>query len=167
MKEIKLGKSGLATQVNDDDYEELNKMKWHLIRGIRTNYAYTVIKNSDGKYKSFLLHRIILNTPKGMEVDHIDHNGLNNQRNNIRNATRSQNKMNVVAQSNTGYLGIYILKGKTYKNKKYKDNIVAKIMVNRKSIYLGTFIDIGSAILARDEAAKKYHGEFANLNLKT
>jgi hypothetical protein len=147
MKEIPLTK-GLFTQVDDEDFEYLNQYHWRL--GTK-GYA-----ESDINGKTTGMHRLILNAPKGSEVDHKDHNKLNNQKYNIRICTTSQNQQNKIPRGTSKYLGVKIVKGK----------IKAAIKVNNKYIHLGTFKTEKQAAFVYDNAAKKYHGEFANLNFK-
>ena len=101
------------------------------------------------------MHRFILNL-KGRELaDHINHNILDHRLCNLRKCTHAQNQMNrkVFCKKISKYLGVSIY-------------IVATITVNGKSIHLGHFKTEEDAAHAYDEAAKKYHGEFANLNFK-
>lgn len=99
MKEIKLSQQGknkgkYVALVDDEDYEHLNQFRWSVVKAKKTYYAisYCVV---NGKRGHVLMHRIILNTPKGLEVDHNDHNGLNNQKYNIKNCTHQINMQNV------------------------------------------------------------------------
>jgi hypothetical protein len=164
MKLIKLTQ-GMFAQVDDDNYDWLNQWKWYAHKGGKTYYAIRSSKRIGGKQTTIQMHRLIMNTPDDQEVDHGDHNGLNCQRHNMRNATRSQNKMNVTTFSNSGFLGVYILKGQTRKGKTYRNTIIAKIQVKGKSLYLGAFSTPELAALAYNEAAKIHHREFANLNI--
>lgn len=132
--------------VDAADYEWLMQWRWHSCH----RYAGRG-ENIDGV---FLMHREILGAPDGMSVDHIDGNGLNNTRANLRLATQSQNLCNRAAKS--GYKGVDFQK----RNGKWR----ARIKLNRKEIHIGEFTDAESAARAYDEAAKKYHGEFAWLN---
>lgn len=153
MKEIKLTQGKVAL-VDDEDYEYLNQWFWQAHKHRNTCYAVRSEKIFNGKRPGIKMHRVILNTPSELQVDHKDHNGLNNQKYNLRNCTNSQNKMNVLPMSNTGYLGVY-----------YQNNLIrAKIRIQKKSIHLGCFKTIEDAANAYDEAALKYFGEFANLN---
>ena len=87
MKEIELTQ-GRVTLVDDKDYEWLSQHKWHFDR-----YAYRTVKA--GKHKrSVRMHREILDAPKGMEVDHINGDKLDNRRSNLRVVTRSVNSRN-------------------------------------------------------------------------
>jgi hypothetical protein len=150
MKEIKLIK-GLSALVDDDDFDYLNQYKWYYSDG----YAITSVK-IDEKWTSLLMHRIIMNTPKELQVDHIDHNRLNNQRSNLRNCSCAENRRNLVPRGKSKYLGVV----------SRHDGITAFIRNGGKKLYLGAFKTEEAAAKAYDEAAKKYHGEFANLNFK-
>jgi hypothetical protein len=156
MKEIKLTR-GLFAQVNDEDFDYLNQWKW-MAHKDRKNY-YAVRVEYKPRKKTIFMHRLILNTPDKMLTDHIDHNGLNNRRLNLRNCTQSQNSMNQKPHSITKYLGVYY-------NKK-RNNYQASIRVNRKNISLGFYKTAKEAAMIRDIASLKYFGEFAYLNFKT
>lgn len=145
----------LFAQVDDWNYEWLNQWKWYAQKDKKTFYAARGIWDN-GHIKTIRMHREILNTPDNVLVDHKDHNGLNNQEFNIRNVTHSQNQMNKIGRGTSRYLGV------TYQHGKY---IKAKIRVDGKLIHLGTFLNDELAALAYNEAAIKYHGEFANLNI--
>lgn len=159
MKSIPLTQ-GKVTLVDDEDYEYLNQWKWHTEKsdGGNTYYAVRNIQLGFKKRTTTKMHRVIMNTPTDMQVDHIDMNGLNNQRSNLRNVTQSQNQRNREVQRNnqTGYKGV----GRTKNKRRFR----ARIKIGRQSIVLGYFLDAKEAALAYDEAAKKYHGEFARLN---
>jgi len=93
MKKIKLTKKQVAL-VDDSDYEELNRFKWHARKTVKTFYAERTFTIGNGKRKNVFMHRYIMQTPKGFDTDHIDGNGLNNQRSNLRVCTRSENLRN-------------------------------------------------------------------------
>jgi hypothetical protein len=156
MKEIKLTQ-GKVTLIDDEDYEYLNQWKWHLHDGHGAQYATRTIYRKGGKQRQINMHRLIMNTPNGMEVDHLDRNGLNNQKNNMRNCTRKENSRNRDPKSASGYIGVYC---------QGKSQIIARIYVNGKDIFLGSFKNKEDAARARDNAAKIYFGEFATINLK-
>lgn len=156
MKEIKLSQGRVAL-VDDLDYEILNQIKWYAAKYKFTSYA---VCHESITRKTIQMHRLIMNTPSDMQVDHIDHNGLNNQRINLRNATKRQNSMNKNKHKES------ILKGVHCSVKNGKHYFYAQIGVNYKHINLGVFETAINAARAYDEAAKKYHGEYANLNFK-
>lgn len=73
--------------VSDEDYEKLAGFKWHIDRG----YAKRNTRLPSGKHGTQYMHREIMDPPPGMVVDHIDHDGLNNTRENLRVVTQQQN----------------------------------------------------------------------------
>ena len=100
------------------------------------------------------LHKLIMNTES--YVDHINGNKLDNRRSNLRIATNSQNMMNrgKTASNTSGYKGVF----------KNRSLWMARIKVEGRPIYLGSFVTKEEAAFKYDIAAKKYHKEFANLN---
>jgi len=171
MKEIELTQ-GMVALVDDEDYDYLMQWKWYAVKCRHTCYAFRSI--GDNKHRRrFPMHRAILNTPIGMETDHIDHNGLNNQKENLRVCTKSQNQMNKKPRGKSRFLGVnyYIQKAKRYSKKEdgikvyvYPGRWMAHIQTDHEKITLGYFDIEEDAARAYDEAAIKYHGEFANLN---
>jgi hypothetical protein len=156
MKEIPLTQ-GFKTQIDDEDYEWLIQFKWFASKERNVYYCNTHERGTD---RILRMARLIMNAPKGYIVDHIDNNGLNNQRSNLRLCTPIQNSRN--RRKSTSKTSKY--KGVCWD--KYKKMWFCCIMLNRKQIRLGYFEAEISAALTYDEAAKKYHGEFANLNFK-
>lgn len=103
MKEITLLR-GEKVLVDDEDYSELSKYRWR-----KSTFGYAIRHIMvDKKVVNIWMHRQIMNTPKGMDTDHINRNRLDNRRSNLRVATRSINSHNVgVSRNNkSGYLGV-------------------------------------------------------------
>ncbi len=145
--------------VDPDDFDRLNKNKWHTNTGRNTCYAVrTAFK--DGKRIHTKMHRVIMNAPKHLLVDHINHSGLDNRKANLRTVTIAQNNVNRAGyktkNSPSKYKGVYWSK----RDKKWQ----VQICCNYKIITIGQFNDEIQAAKAYDEAAKKFHGEFAVLN---
>lgn len=149
MKKIPLTKGKFAI-VDDEDYEWLSERKWH-IGG--SGYAVRFSKR-----KCCLMHREIMKTPRGMDVDHINGNTLDNRKENLRNCTRSQNNMNRNAYRKTlsGFKGVYW--------DKEKHLWYSRITYSGTDFRLGYFRDPVDAALAYDDAARKHYGEFAHTN---
>lgn len=118
--------------------------------------GYVVCKTS--RKNRFGLHRFVTNAPKGMKVDHKNHDTTDNRKDNLRVVTNQQNQMNRKANKNniSGKAGVTYFKP----NGKWR----ACICVNKKIIHLGTFDNKEDAIKARVEAENKYYGEFSYTN---
>ena len=148
---------GKFTVVDPDDFETLSKCKWHVTKNGNTFYAKRnapTRKNTTPIY----MHRCIIKVPPGHVVDHINHNGLDNRKANLRPATRAQNNRHSKKRRNTSskYKGV-----NWYSREK---RFVAKITTDGNTVTLGYFKDEIQAAKAYDKAAKKYHKEFAYLN---
>jgi hypothetical protein len=148
MKYIKLNK-GYFTVIDDEKYEKVSKYKWYVISPDGIPYAYTNIK---GKF--IYLHRFILNAPKGITVDHRNHDTLDNRCNNLRLATSSQNIMNTRLRSDntSGHRGVA-----WDKNKK---QWLVRIHVNYKVLYLGRYKDFDKAVQVYEEKAIELFGKW-------
>lgn len=157
MKEIKL-RNGFVAMVDDEDYDDLNKFKWYAHRSNSRTFIARRTVWIDGCSHELSMHRAIMKPPSYLQVDHINHNGLDNRRCNLRNCTQAENLRNKMASGRSKYLGVAYCGSGRY--------IRARIYTNGKSIELGRFPTEELAAAAYDEAAKKYHGEFANLNFK-
>lgn len=152
MKKISLNR-GEYTLVDDKDFDLVIKTRWYLHESKNgKKYAYA----NSGNKTSILLHRLIMNPPRGLEVDHINGNGLDNRRKNLRICTHAENNRNKGLQSNntSGYKGVSWNMGQW----------CAQVYKNNKRVYSKRFKDIKEAAKAYNTQAIKYYGEFAVLN---
>mgnify|MGYP001225530451 CR=1 FL=1 len=164
MKEIKLT-TGQVTIVDDDDYSILSKRSWRIDKD---GYVISGSSKNNKKY-NIRMHRFILElTDPSILSDHKDRNKLNNQRSNLRTCNRSENQKNKTPRGRSKYLGVMYQKYQvpTKHGLIEHEYIIARIRVNSKYIKLGTFRTEEEAAFSYDQAARKYHGEFANLNFK-
>ena len=158
----KLGR-GLNAIVDDDVAEELSKYRWHCDSH---GYACRSVNFPRPRTKRELhiqMHREVLrlagvNIPKGYEVDHINHDPLDNRMCNLRIVTPSQNRQNqsIRAGGTSRYKGVCWHKG--------AGKWQAQIHHNGKTIHLGAFATQPDAARAYDEGATKLFGEFAHTN---
>lgn len=160
MKKIPLSKTGkykgqYFALVDDEDYERLVKYSWNVV-GAKQSHLYAEHRLPDGK--NIRLHRLIMNNPKGFIVDHINMNGLDNRRSNLRVCNKSENmrNRNKTRANKSGFKGVYW----DTDTKSWK----AQIKVGDKNYNLGRYHIIEKAALAYNNAAKTYFGSFARLN---
>jgi hypothetical protein len=153
---IPLSKGKIAL-IDDQDADLVMPFKWYSSLTKNTTYAIRGSSRVGGKQITILMHRVILDAPPGMFVDHRDGDGLNNCRDNLRLCTRSQNEMNKRIQGGTSRF-----KGVCWHGKREKWE--ARIGVNRKRTHLGYFTDETEAAMAYDVAARELFDEFARLN---
>lgn len=158
MKEIPLTQDKVAI-VDDGDFEWLNQWKWHAHRRHGIWYALRGIVVAK-KPVAIRMHRMILDAPIGVQVDHINGDGLRNTRDNLRLVTDQQNRFNgrLYANNTSGYKGVSLFRptGKW----------CAHIGFNGKRKNLGYFGTPEEAASAYDNAARKLFGEFARLNFR-
>lgn len=150
-KEIAITR-GLATLVDDDLYEELNRRKWCVKVGQQTVYACRGIPR-------VTMHRQIMNALPGQQVDHINHNGLDNRRENLRICTAAENQQNARKTKHpksSRYKGVHWSRGR----EKWR----AMIRMGGRLKHLGYFDSEIDAARSYNEAAKEAWGEFAYLN---
>jgi hypothetical protein len=154
MKEIPLTQ-GYEAIVDDDDYEDLVQFKWHIHKDQWNIYASHYLPSGRGQES---MHRRILNAQRGQQVDHINHNGLDNRKENLRFCTNAQNQMNQKKHRNCGskFRGIYWHKG----DRAWRTHI----KIEGKQRTIGHFKSELEAARAYDVKAKEAFGEFANLN---
>lgn len=161
MKIIKVGVRGYYTKVDDEDYEWLNKYKWHIKDShCDVVYARKLNKVGDphsGTYAS--MHRMIMGiTDPKIFVDHKDGNGLNNQRNNLRLATAAQNNLNKKSKkgSTSQYIGVYF---------HTQSSMWRAVCRKYGKMYTKHFKTERDAVGWYNEKAYELHGEFARLNI--
>lgn len=158
MKQLPLTR-GYVALVDDADYETLNKYKWTAAANSRQKRFYAlrkVVKN--GKSKTVWMHRFICDAPKGLMVDHVNGNSLDNRRCNLRQCNGSQNMINqgLIVTNKSGFKGV------SWNKKKRK--WTAAISWKNKQIHIGVFGEKENAARAYNEVAKRLFGEFARLN---
>jgi hypothetical protein len=149
--------------VDPDDFDRLNQHKWYASKSSAKGgfYAARCLWDKVNKKKRTVkMHRQILNPPPPLLVDHINRNGLDNRKANLRPATKSQNTVNRPIRKPKGahskYIGVTFQKS----NKKWQAQIRAKGIPR----IIGYFEKEIDAARAYDKAAKKYHRQFAVLN---
>lgn len=157
MKWIELTQ-GKVTRVSDEDFVWLSQWKWYVHRHPRSGAYYAVRNEYLGNYRHTIVSMareiLGLKSGDGLIADHSDMDTLNNQRSNLRIATKEQNQQNRGKSSNntSGYKGAYRLN-----NGKY----ISQICVRGKLHYLGVFLTAKEANAAYTKAAQRMCGEFA------
>lgn len=144
--EVKVyGDNDLWFTIDIDDFKLYSDYKFY------TSTGYVAIVPET---RALHLHRLIVDFEI---VDHINRNKLDNRKANLRSATHGQNRTNSGPQkrNRSGYKGVYPRGNGSYR---------VRLMSNGKIVHIGVYKDPVEAALAYDEAAKKYHGEFAYLN---
>jgi HNH endonuclease len=142
---------GLVALVDDEDYEFLSQWNWSAVSTHRRNSGYAMrLDNRTGK--TFLMHRVILDAPSGAEVDHINGNGLDNRRANLRFATRQQGQANrrVFKSNKSGFKGVHF------------DKVTGKW----KMVFSAHFDTAEEAARTYDKLAKMVFGDYAKGNFE-
>jgi hypothetical protein len=145
-----LSQNGFIILIDDGDFEWLNQYKWSVYKNRRTYYAHATIAPN----KVVLMHRLIMGFPV-LSIDHIDNNGINNTKQNLRLATKSQQQYNKKPITGRKYKGV----------SKRGNRFAAQIRDNGKVKWLGSFTTEEEAAIAYNMAATKMHGKYANLNI--
>lgn len=145
------GEYGVGYTLKEEEFY-FDLEDYELIKGYTWNIATGYVRSDSYKSRTNF-HRLVMNcNDKNMDVDHINHNTIDNRKSNLRIVSRSQNQMNSIQRKNkTGVKGIS-KNGKRW---------VASIQVNKKRIYLGIFKNFDDAVKARKQAEEKYFGEYA------
>lgn len=157
MKRIYLTQGKFA-EVDDKWFEILNKYKWHARKDGNTFYAYRHVTVEKGKQKIIAMHRVIMEAPDGVLVDHINMDGLCNRVDNLRLCSHSENKMNSRLQSNnkSGERGVFWRE----RDKRW----YAQIRINKKPKHIGSFKNKEDAVEAYKNVATVLFGSFARLS---
>jgi hypothetical protein len=150
---------GKQVTIDRDDYERVSGHCWHAVASSRDDgvwYARSSIL-VDGRWKTTPMHRLILNASADEIVDHINGDGLDNRRANLRICTNAENIRNSPRRcdNNSGFKGVH---------RRYNGRWQARIIVNGQRVSLGHFNDEASAAKAYDDAARQHYGEFARTN---
>lgn len=151
---------GYVAIVDDADWELACKHFWQIRKSGHLRYAQTVIYSA-GTQRVIKMHRVIMGAGAGQIVDHIDGNGLNNTRANLRFVTPSESMMNTRKRQNctSQFKGVYwSTERQCWRVEMHK---------NYKKITLGSFANELDAARAYDTAARKHFGEYAHLNFPT
>jgi len=148
---------GQFAKVDPEDYIWLSQFRWYCNKRPHTSYA---IRNAgEGKERRKVsMHREIMDTPGDLVCDHINRNGLDNRKKNLRNCTKGENNLNQGGERNSvsRFKGVYW--------KKDIQKWAACIKRGGKRKHLGYFHREIHAAKAYDQTAKKLHGEYASLN---
>ena len=159
---IKATNSDQDILIDKQDYDKVSKYKWFLFykkKNKRKSYVKSTVAING---RQVVLHRFLLGiTDSKIQVDHINGNPLDNRRSNLRECTITQNNRNKSShvRSTSKYLGVSFDKS--------RNKWAVSLCYNRKRVYRGRFNDEKNAALAYNREAKKYFGEFANLNVVT
>ena len=145
--------NGEEILIDLENYNWLSEPNWTIIKAGRNKYAITNYNT-----EVILMHRLIMEAKSGEEVDHRNHNGLDNRRTNLRFCTHAQN----AANKSFSLGGASKYKGVSWniRSKKW----VVRIQVNNEIKHLGYFFTEKAAARIYDEAALSYFGEFAYTN---
>ena len=147
-------------RIDRQDYTILSQHTWYKNN---KGYAYTFIKDSDGRWKGMLMHRLIMQPGTGLEIHHANHDPMDNRRQNLVICTHQQNmqtlqkpiRMKRRAADPSPHKGVY-----RHKSGKFK------VTIRHSGVqeHLGYFDDETEAAKAYDVKAREYHGSFAVLN---
>jgi hypothetical protein len=142
---------GLHAIIDAEDAEFIGQWNWSAKRGTNTFYAVRTITISPEKQKVLRMHRIIIDAKEGLEVDHINRNGIDNRRSNLRLVTHQENAYNVglFKSNSSGATGVYWDKN--------RNKWQAKIKKDQKNIFLGRFETKEEAINAWGKAKSILH----------
>jgi hypothetical protein len=163
MKEIPVH-GGLIALIDDEDEALVQGFDWHPVHtnGKSQTYANAWVYSTNPPHRVYM-HRLLLDVPDDVMVDHINRDGLDNRRSNLRPCTNSQNLLNA-AKRRTNY-GTSL--SSTYKGvswNKGHNKWRSYVFLGGKQIFLGYFVSEVDAALTYNRAATQHYGEFARLN---
>ena len=138
------------------DLSLVNSYNWYAKVCKNTVYAVRTDR-SESKQRDVYMHRVIMGEPGGFDVDHLDRNGLNNSRKNLRQATKAQNQHNAGVRSDntSGFKGVGFYK--------HTAKWVARIRICGKQKHIGYYDSPEQAHAAYCKASAKYHGDFGRV----
>lgn len=152
MKKIPLTQGKFAI-VDNEDFYELSRYKWHFNSGYAVRSIYD--KSENGRQKVIAMHRVIAGTQPGMDTDHINHDKLDNRRSNLRACSSSENQQNRRFQvGRSGFYGVY----------KNGSGWVVRMRIEKKLKNFGTFKNIIDAVNEYKRISKQTRGRFALTN---
>lgn len=149
---------GKIALIDRRDYPEIGRHRWSAAHRDLNWYASRSIRNSEGELHAIYMHRAIMQTPVGVEIDHVNGDGLHNTRDNLRVCTHGNNTCNtgLRADNSSGFKGVYRVK-KT-------GRFAACVRLNGRNLYQGGYATAEEAARAYDAAAREHFGKFARLN---
>ncbi len=156
MLEVPLSQGKIAL-IDNADLSLIEGHSWCTQKTRHHWYAITYVGSGHASRRRLTMHRLLMQSPKGFMIDHIDGNGLNNQRSNLRLATAAQNQSNKrIVSGASRFKGVFSEKrGRPWR---------AKIKVDGRQFSLGKFDHEADAARAYDRAALEHFGEFACTN---
>lgn len=151
--------NNIEVLIDDEDYNLISQYSWYLHKNKSGNkYARTCHKTINYKSYHIYMHHMILGKRQGFEEDHINGNGLDNRRQNLRFVTRSQNNMNRIKRRGTSnYKGVFW--------STQADKWQSRIRKDNRLYHIGFFLSETDAAIAYDNKAKELFGEYAVLNM--
>ncbi len=150
---------GKFAVVDDEDYDWLMQWKWF---AVKRKGGFVAVRNSSrtqGKRKKILMHRLIMDCPDTLQIDHIHHVTLDNRKTQLRTCSNQENARNRIPYKHCSsrFKGVYWVK--------QKQRWRARIIVDDHHQYLGLFVNEIDAAKAYNKRAIELFGEFAYPNL--
>lgn len=152
---------GFSTLIDAEDFNLISgySLSVHINPKSSIKYAMAKLKSDKNEWTKTNISRLIMGvTDPELKVDHIDHNGLNNRKYNLRVCSHKENARNTTSRVNSTskYLGVHKPVGSR--------RFTAAIRPDNKRIFLGKYLNEHDAAMAYDKAALEHYGDFANLN---